>query len=73
MKGSVNLEKLANGLTKLTEDELLNVVQMVTDNRTQDMTVNNNTAEGEFTMDLYTFPDALLKSLWEYIKKRTDI
>ncbi|ODV60115.1 TATA-binding protein-associated factor TAF14 [Ascoidea rubescens DSM 1968] len=73
MKGSVNLEKLANGLTKLTEDELLSVVQMVTDNRTQEMTVNNNTAEGEFTMDLYTFPDALLKSLWEYIKKRTDV
>lgn len=71
-KGSVDLEKLAEGLTKLTEDDLLGVVQMVTDNRTPDMNIKNDVEEGEFTMDLYTLPDSLLKSLWEYVKKRTE-
>lgn len=73
VKGSVDLEKLAFGLTKLSEDNLLTVVQMVTDNRTPDMNVKNDVDEGEFTMDLYTFPDALLKSLWDYVKKASNI
>ncbi len=72
IKGSVDLEKLAEGLTKLNEDDLLGVVQMVTDNRTPDMNIKNDVEEGEFTMDLYTLPDSLLKSLWEYVKKRTE-
>jgi transcription initiation factor TFIID/TFIIF subunit len=72
IKGSVDLEKLADGLTKLSEDDLLGVVQMVTDNRTPDMNIKNDVEEGEFTMDLYTLPDSLLKSLWEYVKKRAE-
>lgn len=72
IKGSVDLEKLAEGLTKLSEDDLVGVVQMVTDNRTPDMNIKNDVEEGEFTMDLYTLPDSLLKSLWEYVKKRIE-
>ncbi|CEP21445.1 Transcription initiation factor TFIID subunit 14 AltName: Full=TBP-associated factor 14; AltName: Full=TBP-associated factor 30 kDa; AltName: Full=Transcription initiation factor TFIIF 30 kDa subunit; AltName: Full=Transcription factor G 30 kDa subunit; AltName: Full=SWI/SNF chromatin-remodeling complex subunit TAF14; AltName: Full=SWI/SNF complex subunit TAF14; AltName: Full=SWI/SNF complex 29 kDa subunit; AltName: Full=Actin non-complementing mutant 1; AltName: Full=Chromosome stability protein 10 [Cyber len=72
VKGSVDLEKLAEGLTKLSEDDLLGVVQMVTDNRTPDMNIKNDVEGGEFTMDLYTLPDSLLKSLWEYVKKRIE-
>lgn len=67
-KGSVDLEKLANGLTKLSEDALISIVQMVTDNRTSDMNVKNDVDNGEFTMDLYTLPELLLKSLWDYVK-----
>lgn len=73
VKGLVDLEKLAYGLTKLLEDNLLLVVQMVTDNRTSEMSVKNDVEEGEFTMDLYTFPDGLLKSLWEYVKKHLSV
>lgn len=72
VKGNVDLEKLAEGLTKLTEDDLLGVVQMVTDNRTPDMNIKNDVEEGEFTMDLFTLPDGLLKSLWDYVKKRIE-
>jgi len=72
IKGSVDLEKLAEGLTKLNEDDLLGVVQMVTDNRTPEMNIKNDVEEGEFTMDLYTLPESLLKSLWEYVKKRIE-
>lgn len=69
IKGNVDLEKLADGLTKLTEDDLIVVVQMVTDNKTSDMNVKNDVEEGEFTMDLYTLPDLLLKSLNDYVEK----
>ncbi|SCU82769.1 LADA_0C07844g1_1 [Lachancea dasiensis] len=72
VKGSVDLEKLAFGLTKLNEDDLVGVVQMVTDNRTSDMNITNNIEEGEFIIDLYSLPEGLLKSLWDYVKKNTD-
>lgn len=68
-KGSVDLDKLANGLTNLSEDDLIVIVQMVTDNRTNDMNIKNDVDNGEFTMDLYTLPELLLKSLWDYVKK----
>lgn len=71
-KGSIDLERLAEGLQQLGEDDLLGVVQMVTDNKTLDMCIKNDVDEGEFHMDLYTLPDSLLKSLWDYVKKRID-
>jgi len=70
-KGSIDLEKLANGLSKLNEDDLIVIVQMVTDNRTNEMNIKNDVDNGEFTMDLYTLPESLLKSLWDYVKKHT--
>lgn len=72
VKGNVDLEKLAFGLTKLNEDDLVGVVQMVTDNKTPEMNVTNNVEEGEFIIDLYSLPEGLLKSLWEYVKKNTE-
>ncbi|QHS76607.1 TATA-binding protein-associated factor TAF14 [Saccharomyces paradoxus] len=72
VKGSVDLEKLAFGLTKLNEDDLVGVVQMVTDNKTPEMNVTNNVEEGEFIIDLYSLPEGLLKSLWDYVKKNTE-
>lgn len=67
----VDLEKLSNGLTKLSEDDLIVIVQMVTDNKTSDMNIKNDVDNGEFTMDLYTLPESLLKSLWEFVRKHT--
>lgn len=72
-KGSVDLERLAEGLKMLGEDDLMGVVQMVTDNLTPEMYIKNDVKEGEFHMDLYTLPDSLLKSLWDYVKKRVTI
>lgn len=72
VKGNVDLEGLAEGLTKLSEDDLLGVVQIVNDNKTAEMNVKNDVDQGEFTMDLYTLPDQLLRSLWDYVKKRVE-
>lgn len=71
-KGGVDLEKMADYLGKLKEDDLLGVVQMINDNRTPEMNIKNDVDNGEFTMDLYTLPDTLLKSLWDYVKKRSE-
>ncbi|GME99250.1 unnamed protein product [Ambrosiozyma monospora] len=71
-KAGVDLEKMAEYLTHLKEDDLLGVVQMVNDNKTSEMSIKNDEEHGEFTMDLYTLPDTLLKSLWDYVKKRAE-
>ncbi|CAL9734906.1 transcription initiation factor TFIID subunit 14 [Monosporozyma servazzii] len=72
IKGNIDLEKLALGMTKLNEDDLVGVVQMISDNSTPKMNVTNNVEEGEFIIDLYSLPDGLLKSLWDYVKKNTE-
>lgn len=72
IKGNIDLEKLALGMTKLSEDDLVGVVQMISDNNTPEMNVTNNVDEGEFIIDLYSLPDGLLKSLWDYVKKNTE-
>ena len=42
---------------------------MISDNNTPEMNVTNNAEEGEFIVDLYSLPDGLLKSLWDYVRK----
>lgn len=72
IKGDIDIEKLAFGLTKLKEDDLVGVVQMITDNKTAEMNITNDVEEGEFTMDLFSLPESLLKSLWEYVEKNAE-
>lgn len=71
-RGSIDLEKLAAGMTKLSEDDLIVIVQMITDNRTSEMNIKNDVENGEFTMDLFTLPESLLRSLWDYVKKHME-
>ena len=71
MKGSIDLEQLALGLTKLNEDDLVGIVQMVADNSTPEMNIKNNVEEGEFILDLFSLPESLLKSMLDYTKTHT--
>jgi transcription initiation factor IIF auxiliary subunit len=48
---NVDMEKLADGLQKLSEDDLLHVVTMVHDNKTSD-TYTKNDVESKFAMDV---------------------
>lgn len=73
MKGSVDLEKLSHGLEKLNEQDILSIVQMVSDNRTPDMYVKNDAEHGEFHIDLFTVPNGLLKTMWEFVAKRVEV
>jgi len=102
--GQVDMDKLADGLVKLQEDDLLQVVQMIHDNKSDETYTKNdvdrkspsprpwiilryypklpkrrwrtkspvtdNTAEGEFHVDLYTLPDALVRMLWDFVQSK---
>ncbi|EKG20428.1 YEATS domain-containing protein [Macrophomina phaseolina MS6] len=70
---AVDMEKLADGLQRLGEDDLLQVVQMVHDNKTPDTYTKNDVENGEFHVDLYTLPDSLVKQLWDFTAARTEL
>ncbi|KAF2181946.1 SAS complex, SAS5 subunit/transcription initiation factor IID, subunit 14 [Zopfia rhizophila CBS 207.26] len=70
---NVDMEKLADGLQRLGEDDLLQVVQMVHDNKTSETYTKNDVENGEFHVDLYTLPDNLVKMLWDFTASKTDL
>lgn len=80
------MDRLAQGLQKLQEEDLLQVVRIVSEHKTQEMYVKNdlegiftlpmvdvNLTEGEFVMDLYTLGDPLLRTLWNFTKQRVEV
>ncbi|MCJ1298688.1 hypothetical protein MMC08_001478 [Hypocenomyce scalaris] len=66
----IDMDKLADNLQKLGEDDLLRVVQMVHDNKTPETYTKNDVEQGEFHVDLYTLPDSLVRMLWEFSSER---
>lgn len=73
IKGTVDLEKLSHGLEQLGEQDVLSVVQMISDNKTPDMYIKNDIDAGEFHVDLFTVPNGLLKSMWDFVSKKVDL
>ena len=70
---AVDMDKLAEGLQKLGEDDLLQVVQMVHDNKSEDSWMRNDAEQGEFHVDLYTLPENLIKMLWDFTAEKNAI
>ncbi|SZF00751.1 unnamed protein product [Blumeria hordei] len=70
-KKGVDMEKLAEGLVKLGEDDLLHVVQMIHDNKSEDTYTKNDIDQGEFHVDLYTLPETLIKMLWDFVSTKS--
>ncbi len=66
-KKTFDVEKMADGLVKLGEDDLLQVIQMIHDHKDDNTYVQNNIDAGEFSVDLYTLPEGLLKLLWDFL------
>ncbi|KAI1402852.1 SAS complex, SAS5 subunit/transcription initiation factor IID, subunit 14 [Hypoxylon fuscum] len=62
-----DFEKMADAMTKLQEDDLLQVIQMIHDHKTDDTYTKNDIDNGEFTVDLYTLPDHLSKMIWDFM------
>lgn len=73
IKGTVDLERLSHGLEQLGEQDVLSVVQMISDNKTPDMYIKNDIDAGEFHVDLFTVPNGLLKSMWDFVSKKVDV
>jgi len=69
---NVDMEKLADSLQKLDEEELLQVVTMIHDHKTSDTYTKNDVENGEFHVDLYTLPDTLVKMLWDFTINRVE-
>ncbi|KAI9886336.1 MAG: alpha-1,2-mannosyltransferase (Kre5) [Watsoniomyces obsoletus] len=74
-RGGVNIdmEKLADGLQKLGEEDLLEVVNMIMTHKTSDTYTKNDVEQGEFHVDLYTLPDSLLRMLWDFTSPRIEL
>ncbi|KAF2156583.1 putative Ran-specific GTPase-activating protein 1 [Myriangium duriaei CBS 260.36] len=70
---AVDMEKLAAGMERLGEDDLLHVVQLVHDNKSEDTYTKNDVENGEFHVDLYTLPDNLIKMLWDFVTGKVDV
>ena len=67
------MEKLADGLQKLSEEDLLHVVQLIHDQKTTETYTKNDVENGEFHVDLYTLPEGLVKQLWDYTGQKVDL
>lgn len=68
-KKGIDVERMADALPKLSEDDLLQVIQMIHDNKTEETYIKNDVDAGEFSVDLYTLPDSLAKSIWDFLAK----
>ncbi|GMM49640.1 TATA-binding protein-associated factor [Starmerella bacillaris] len=73
IKGTVDLERLSHGLEQLSEQDVLSIVQMISDNKTPEIYVKNDVEVGEFHVDLFTVPNGLLKSMWDFVSKKVDV
>jgi len=70
---NVDMEKLADGLQKLLEDDLLHVIQLIHDHKTAETYTKNDVEAGEFHVDLYTLPDSLVKQLWDFTLQKVKV
>ncbi|KAH8880444.1 hypothetical protein GQ53DRAFT_799706 [Thozetella sp. PMI_491] len=66
-KAKFDVEKMAEGLVKLNEEDLLQVIQLIHDHKDDSTYIQNNIDAGEFSVDLYTMPEPLMKMLWDLL------
>ncbi|KAL9618424.1 MAG: hypothetical protein Q9160_006865 [Pyrenula sp. 1 TL-2023] len=67
---SIDMDRLADNLQKLGEDDLLQVVQQLHDSKNDEIYMKNDVEQGEFHVDLYTLPDNLIKWLNDFANER---
>jgi transcription initiation factor TFIID/TFIIF subunit len=83
-----DMERLAAGIERLEENDLLPIIKTILDNQTSEMYIKTNVdgtlhpptplaetnlVEGEFHFDLYTLGNNVLSQLWEYTRKKVDV
>lgn len=67
---SFDWDKMAEGLTKLTEDGLLHVITLIHDHKSDDTYTKNDMDNGEFSIDLMTMPEHLAQMVWDFLVSR---
>ncbi|CAK7564098.1 MAG: transcription factor TFIIF complex subunit Tfg3 [Sporothrix epigloea] len=68
-KKTYDLEKMADVIPRLNEDDLLHIIQLIHDNKNDDTYIMNNPDAGEFSIDLYTMPENLCRVMWEFLSQ----
>ncbi|KAI0142836.1 transcription initiation factor IIF-like protein [Xylariaceae sp. FL1272] len=66
-KHQFDYEKIGDALTKLNEDDLLHVIQLIHDHKSEETMTQNDLERGEFTVDLLTMPEALTRMIWDFL------
>ncbi|KAI1164197.1 transcription initiation factor IIF-like protein [Nemania serpens] len=66
-KFAFDYEKIGDALVKLGEDDLLHVIQLIHDHKSDDTVTNNDIERGEFSVDLFTMPEPLTKMIWDFL------
>lgn len=66
------MDKLADGLQKLNEDDLLQVVQMVHDNKSADSYTKNDAECESFISPPYPLFTLRMSSAWMYFISRSE-
>ncbi|OAA64171.1 transcription initiation factor subunit [Niveomyces insectorum RCEF 264] len=66
-KKTFDIEKMADVIPRLNEDDLLHIIQLIHDNKSDDTYIVNNPDAGEFSIDLYTMPDNLCRVMWDFL------
>lgn len=66
-KPGYDYEKMADAMGKLDDDNLLHVIQMIHDHKSDETYTKNDMDAGEFSVDLFTMPDHLSKMLWDFL------
>jgi transcription initiation factor IIF auxiliary subunit len=62
-----DIEKMGDAMCQLDEDNLLHVIQMIHDNKGENSFTKNDIENGEYTVDLLSLPDTLLKMVWDFL------
>ncbi|KAL9101293.1 MAG: hypothetical protein Q9163_003428 [Psora crenata] len=70
VRAQIDMDKLAENLQRMSEDDLLLIVQMIHDKKTPETMTKNDVDQGEFHVDLYTLPDSLIRELWDFTVER---
>ncbi|CAJ0746187.1 20653_t:CDS:2 [Entrophospora sp. SA101] len=68
IRKTIDYTRLANNLSSLEGNDILEVIDLITRNRTNDMYINDDI--DEFHMDLYSLGEDLLKVLWDFTESR---
>ena len=57
---------MADAMVKLNEDDLLKVIQLIHDKKSEDTYTRHDMDKGEFSVDLFSMPDDLCKDIWDF-------
>lgn len=69
-KLSYDFEIMVNGLQRLNEEGLLNILQLIHDHKTKDTFIKYDVETGDMSVDLWTLSEPLAVKIWQFLVSR---